>query len=207
MREFDILARLHPLELLSGFIAVMVLAAPREYFKAWIASLLGDDTPRKAGRLSWNPLVHLDPIGTITFMLFDFGWTRPIPLRPWRMKSGKRGLLLVSVAGPVLNIIEAFVFALIAKNIKENAFTFSVMYKSTKYSLTYGFFSLFPIPPLDGSKILGALLPDEYSEWYLKYEIYGTLFMLSMLVLWILPLMMHPFVNIIDKILKLWMGA
>ncbi len=206
MKTQFFIERLYPLELLSGFIAVMILAIPREYLKAWIALFLGDDTPKKAGRFSWNPFVHMDPIGTTTFILFDFGWTRPIPLRPWRMRIGKKGLLLVSAAGPLLNLVEALVFATFAKKLQCGTFAFSVMYKSAKYSLTYAFFSLLPIPPLDGSKILGALLPDEYTEWYLKYEVYGVLFMLGILLLWILPLMMHPFVTFIDSIVNSWIG-
>ncbi len=198
------LERLAPNELLSGFLAVSILAIPREYLKAWIALLLGDDTPKKAGRLSVNPLVHLDPIGTIAFMIFDFGWTRPVPLRPWKMK--KYGLLIVAISGPILNVFEAIMFAGIAKNLAKQSFAFEIFYKSTLYSFTYSVFSLFPIPPLDGSKILEALLPEKYSSWVMKYEVYGTLFLLSLLALWILPLMMDPFVKMINSFVNSMVG-
>ncbi len=200
----NFLERLAPREILSGFLAVSILAIPREYLKAWIALLLGDDTPKKAGRLSLNPLVHLDPIGTAAFILFDFGWTRPVPIRPWKMK--KHGLLIVSISGPALNIMEAVIFAGITKNLLRNSFAFDVFYKSTLYSFTYSVFSLFPIPPLDGSKILEALLPERYSSWIVKYEVYGTLFLLALLVLWILPLMMDPFVNMINSFVSSMIG-
>ncbi len=193
--------------LATGFLAVLILALPREYLKGWLAYALGDDTPKKAGRLSWNPFVHLDPIGTVAFMLFDFGWTRPVPVRFWKMRLRKVGLLIVSISGIALNVIEAVIFGRLAKRFESDTFTFETFYKSAKYSLTYALFSLFPIPPLDGSRILGSLLPDEYTEWYLKYEVYGILFMLSLLVLWILPLIMSPFVKFIDTALEFLVGG
>jgi len=196
----------HPVELISGFLAVAFLALPRGYLQGWIALFFGDDTPKQTKRMSWNPFVHLDPVGTVAFILFDFGWTRPIPIRPWKMKSRRWGLLAVSVAGPIINLVEALIFAEIAKSVKADSFTFDVMYKSAKYSLTYSFFSLFPIPPLDGSKILGALLPEDYMEWYVKYQIYGILFMLGILVLWILPIMMNPFVKFFDMLINSIIG-
>ncbi len=194
------------LDALTGFLAVLILALPREYLKGWFASLLGDDTPKRAGRLSWNPFVHLDPVGTIAFILFDFGWTRPVPIKYWKMRLRKVGLFLVSIAGPVINVVEALVFGRLARDMRDNAFVYYTLYKSAKYSLTYAFFSLLPIPPLDGSRILGSLLPDEYTEWYIKYEVYGILFMLALLVLWILPLIMNPFVNMLNDILGVFMG-
>ena len=168
---------------------------------------MGDETPKRAGRLSWNPFVHLDPVGTLTFIVFDFGWTRPMPVKYWRMKFRKWGLLLVSLVGPVVNLIEALVFSKLARDFKSDSFAFQTFYKSAKYSLTYAFFSFFPIPPLDGSRILGALLPEEYTDWYIKYEVYGILFMLALLVLWILPLMMSPFVSILNNILNAFMNS
>ncbi len=194
------------LDFIAGFIAVALLAFPREYLKSYLALLLGDDTPKKAGRLSLNPFVHLDPVGTIAFILYGFGWTRPVPVRPWRMKIRKWGLLLVSAVGPILNFFEAYIFSSIAKNLQPDTFVYTVFYKSVKFSLVYSIFSLFPIPPLDGSRILGALLPDEYTEWYMKYEIYGVFFMLALLLLWILPLMMNPLVEFTNGIVSYLMN-
>ncbi len=201
----DFVQRFYPLNLVSGFIAVSILAIPREYLKGWLALVLGDDTPKKAGRLSFNPLVHLDPIGTAAFIIFDFGWTRPIPLRPWKL--GKKRLLIVAISGPILNIVEAVVFAILARDAVHETFIFDVLYKSAKYSFTYAMFSLFPVPPLDGSKILEALLPEKYTSWIVKYEVYGVLFLLALLVLWILPLMMSPFVKMIDTFMEVMVGV
>ncbi len=192
--------------LLSGFIAVLLVVAPREYVKAYVAYRLGDPTPKKVGRISLNPLVHLDPIGTVTFILFDFGWSRPVPIRPWNLKSGRKSFLVVSLLGPIAGVLCSACFGFMARYLNDYSFVFLVLRKATKYSLTYTIFSLFPIPPLDGSRILGALLPSSYTEWYLKYEVYGTLFMLALLLLWIMPMVMDPFVNFIEMVVSKILG-
>ncbi len=192
--------------LLSGFIAVLLVVAPREYIKAYIAYRLGDPTPKKVGRISLNPFIHLDPIGTIAFILFDFGWSRPVPIRPWNLRKGRKSFLIVSLLGPITGIVSFICFGLIARFYNDHVFIFLILRKATKYSLTYTIFSLFPIPPLDGSRILGALLPSNYTEWYLKYEVYGTLFMLALLALWIIPMVMDPFVNFIEVLVSKILG-
>ena len=186
-------------DIIIGFAAVVMVAYPRELIKGLIAYKFGDSTPMEAGRLSLNPFIHLDPIGTTTFILFDFGWSRPVPVRFWRLKNGKKGLFLVSITGPMVNLLIFIIFGFSARYFKENSVIFDFFYKTAKYSLTYSLFSLFPIPPLDGSRILGSLLPSEYTEWYMKYEIYGILFLLALVFLWIMPLVMNPFVNFIDN--------
>jgi len=184
----------------TGFLAVVMIVLPREYIKARIAVALGDPTPRKVGRVTLNPFVHLDPIGTITFVLWDFGWSRPVPIRPWNIKGGRKVFLLVSLIGPTINILCFFAYGYLAKSVSaSDGYVFETLSKAAKYSLTYALFSLFPIPPLDGSRILGALLPKEYTEWYLKYEIYGVLFMLALVALWIMRLVMNPFIQFIEQ--------
>jgi len=184
----------------TGFLAVVMTVLPREYIKARIAVALGDSTPRKVGRVTLNPFVHLDPIGTITFVLWGFGWSRPVPIRPWNIKGGRKVFLLISLIGPTINILCFFAYGYLAKSIStSDGYVFETLKKAAKYSLTYALFSLFPIPPLDGSRILGALLPKEYTEWYLKYEIYGVLFMLALVALWIMRLVMNPFIQFIER--------
>ncbi|MDK2886276.1 MAG: hypothetical protein PWP54_834 [Thermosipho sp. (in: thermotogales)] len=182
-----------------GFLSVILVVLPREYLKAFVITKLGDLTPKKLGRLSLNPFVHLDPIGTITFILFDFGWSRPVPTTLIKSKKSRKKLILVSIIGPIFGIILFVIYGIISKYLKDTYF-YLIFYKATKWSLTYAIFSMFPIPPLDGSRFLGAFLPDEYIEWYLKYEVYGILFMLGLLIIWILPLIMSPFVNFIENL-------
>ncbi|MFN3283402.1 MAG: site-2 protease family protein [Pseudothermotoga sp.] len=184
-----------------GFVAVILTVVPREYLKARLAIFFGDQTPAKVGRVSLNPFVHLDPIGTITFIFLDFGWSRPVPIRPWNLKGRKKTFLLVSFVGPIVGVLCFLIYGLFARSLQnKDSYVFETLFKAAKFSLTYVIFSLFPIPPLDGSRILGALLPEHYTEWYLKYEVYGVLFLLALVVLWIVPLVMSPFMNFIDKL-------
>jgi len=192
---------------ITGFIAVVLTVVPREYLKARAAVFFGDQTPAKVGRASLNPFVHLDPIGTVTFIFLDFGWSRPVPIRPWNLRGRKKTFLLVSLVGPIVGVLCFLIYGLFARAVqnKEN-YVFETLFKAAKFSLTYALLSLFPIPPLDGSRVLGALLPEHYTEWYLKYEVYGILFLLALVVLWIMPLVMSPFVNFVDKLTVLVTG-
>ncbi|SHH18901.1 Zn-dependent protease (includes SpoIVFB) [Thermosipho atlanticus DSM 15807] len=185
--------------LTTGFLAVILVILPREYVKAYTITKLGDQTPKKLGRLSLNPFVHLDPIGTISFILFNFGWSRPVPTIPLKSSKLKKSLLITSIIGPVFGIILFVIYGIITRNI-DNRYLFLIFYKATKWSLTYAIFSMLPIPPLDGSRFLSAFLPGEYIEWYVKYEVYGILFMLALLFIWILPLVMSPFVAFIENL-------
>ncbi|MEJ5228573.1 MAG: site-2 protease family protein [Pseudothermotoga sp.] len=193
--------------IITGFIAVILAVVPREYFKARVAVFFGDQTPAKVGRVSLNPFVHLDPIGTIAFVFLNFGWSRPVPVRPWNLRGRRKTLLFVSLLGPAIGALCFLAYGILARAIEDKqSYIFETLFKAAKFSLTYALFSLFPIPPLDGSRILGALLPEHYTEWYLKYEVYGVLFLLALLVLWIIPLVMSPFVNFIDKLTVLVTG-
>ncbi|MDI6863245.1 MAG: site-2 protease family protein, partial [Pseudothermotoga sp.] len=84
-------------QIVTGFLAVVLTIVPREYFKARLAVRLGDQTPAKVGRTSLNPFVHLDPIGTLAFIFLNFGWSRPVPVRPWNLRKRRKHFLLVSL--------------------------------------------------------------------------------------------------------------
>ncbi|HBT38965.1 MAG: Peptidase M50 [Thermotoga sp. 50_1627] len=193
-------------QIVTGFLAVVLTIVPREYFKAKLAVRLGDQTPAKVGRTSLNPFVHLDPIGTLAFIFLNFGWSRPVPVRPWNLRKRRRHFLLVSLAGPAIGMVCFLLYGVLARFLNSPELTFETLSKAAKFSLTYALFSLFPIPPLDGSRILGALLPEGYTEWYLKYEVYGVLFMLALLFLWVMPLIMDPFVHFIEKLTIILIG-
>ncbi|MGB9790251.1 site-2 protease family protein [Thermotoga caldifontis] len=193
-------------QIVTGFVAVILTVVPREYFKARLAVRLGDQTPQKVGRTSLNPFVHLDPIGTVAFIFLNFGWSRPVPIRPWNLKKGKKHFLLVSSIGPATGMVCFLFYGILARSLSNFELAFETFSKAARFSLTYALFSLFPIPPLDGSRILGALLPEGYTEWYMKYEVYGVLFMLALLFLWIMPLIMNPFIHFIEKLTILLTG-
>ena len=152
----------------------------------YVSTKLGDPTPRIQGRLSLNPLVHLDPVGTILMILTGFGWAKPVEVNPMYYKDRKKGMALVAIAGPLSNLLLAFVSLLIY-------FLFAVIIHYTKigisakllqivgtacsYSaqvnLCFFVFNLIPIPPLDGSRILGMFLKDSTYYKMMQYERYS----------------------------------
>lgn len=151
---------------------------------------LGDPTPKVEGRLTLNPMKHLDPIGTLCLIVFKFGWAKPVRVNPRYYKNPKWGMALVGLAGPLANYLTAFLAGLFcilmirfapATQLTEIVCTF-LMYV-IMINVGLGTFNLIPIPPLDGSKIVGAILPEEAYYQYMKYQKYGTFMILGLLIL------------------------
>jgi Zn-dependent protease len=144
-----------------------------EVSHGWVAESLGDSTAKDLGRLSLNPLNHLDPIGSVLVPLFLFlsgspiliGWAKPVPVNPYNLRDKKYGMLKVALAGPLANFIVAVFFALVIRFLPPSALNLVVFLQIIMtYNLLLGFFNLIPIPPLDGSNILFSLLPEKFSE-------------------------------------------
>ena len=152
--------------------------------------LLGDPTPKEQGRLSLNPMKHLDPIGTLCLILFGFGWAKPVMVDPRYYKNPKWGMALVALGGPFANFIIALLSGLVLTLIQLHApytQTIEIIFNFFLYlmliNIGLGVFNLIPIPPLDGSKIIGAVLPDNAYNQYMKYQKYGMIFILGLLIL------------------------
>lgn len=167
------------ISILSSCFVVFCCLPVHELAHGYIAYKLGDDTAKKQGRLTFNPFAHLNPIGTIMIFLFGIGYARPVPVNPNRFKNPKGGMALVAIAGPLSNLLMAFMFNFVyialAANFNMTGFMGAVMYFfyfAAWVNITLAVFNLFPIPPLDGSKVLAALLPNRIYNKYMMYERY-----------------------------------
>lgn len=168
------------------FFIVVPSAIIHEYFHAWTANYLGDETAKNEGRLTLNPLAHIDVFGTLLMPLsfylisggtFVFAYAKPVPFNPYNLKNQKIGIPLVALAGPLANLLTAFLFALAIRILPfgDSNFIFGfVVYANILLAI----FNLIPIPPLDGSKILFHLLPSSFDNFKVFLEHYGFLILL-----------------------------
>lgn len=175
--------------------AVLIAITFHEYAHAFAADKLGDDTPRRQGRLSLNPLAHLDPIGSIMLVFAGFGWGKPVEINPRsfnRTISMSAGEAIVSIAGPLMNFILAILFSIIYFAIIKFAPAFgftqigaillALLQITISINIGLGVFNLIPLPPLDGSKVLNHFLPYNAKEWFARYS---QVFYIIFVVLWI----------------------
>jgi len=167
-------------------IPVFLLALTiHEYAHGWVADRLGDQTARLQGRLSLNPLAHLDPIGTIAIVLIGFGWARPVPVDVRYLRKPRRDMMLIAAAGPVSNLVMAALAAFASRMIPWGALGMEwawvilplrvMLYMGVGVNVLLAVFNLLPIPPLDGSRVLSGLLPLRQAISYSRLEPYGFL--------------------------------
>ncbi len=204
-----------------AIIAVLIISIVlHEMAHGYAANALGDPTARLAGRLSGNPLVHLDPLGSVIIpaLLFFgnagilFGWAKPVPYNPYNLNNKKYGEALVAAAGPAVNILLAFIFAMIirAADILSLSSSFVEIASYVVYiNILLACFNMIPFPPLDGSKILMAFLPfaaqQKYRAMIASIERYG--FIVTFLVIFIfINIFWGPFSVIIGSIFELMTG-
>ncbi len=177
------------LELLLSLPPLLLALTVHEYFHGFIAYRMGDPTAKFAGRLTFNPLKHIDPIGFIAFLLFRFGWAKPVPVNPYNFYDYKKGMVLTSIAGPGSNLGLAFISGMIIRIAGTSLATpallpLAIMLKlSLFYNLILCAFNLIPIPPLDGSNVLFYFLPDRYA--YIRYQLekYGFLILVGLILI------------------------
>ena len=161
-----------------------------EYAHGWMALKFGDPTAKMLGRLSLNPLVHLDPIGTLMLFLVHFGWAKPVPVDPRYFSDPKRQMLWVALAGPVANMILAFASGLLIVGFASSNLMFdsstalfgNMLVYSLQINLALAVFNMLPIPPLDGSKILRGLLPYRHEHIAVEMERYGPWVLMSIIL-------------------------
>lgn len=183
-----------------------------EIAHGWAAYRLGDSTAKYSGRLSLNPLVHLDPIGFFLFPLFTliisfgkgpiFGWAKPVPINPYNFSDQKWGELKVAIAGPSTNFLIALFFGLIIRFVALPSFLLTLFSIICLYNIFWGIFNLLPVPPLDGSHILFSFLGDHAYNIKIAFQQYGLLLLFLILFIgldFIQPLVFKIFVLITNQ--------
>jgi Zn-dependent protease len=205
------------------FQQLLLLAPPillaltfHEFSHAFVANKYGDDTAKRSGRLTLNPLAHLDPLGTIMIFLVHFGWAKPVPVNPYNLRNPKRDMMWISAAGPLSNMLLALISGLLLRlisiagimpdrNSMMGVLLIMIVW-SLQINLALAIFNILPIAPLDGSKILFGILPARFAKQIYLLERYGP-FVLMGLILFgmitkvsILGQMIWPFVRFFSNL-------
>lgn len=208
---------------MSDFITEFIILAPpllfaltfHEFAHGFVAWRLGDPTAKNGGRLTLNPLKHLDPLGTIAFFIIKLGWAKPVPVNPAYFKNPRKDMLWVALAGPATNLILAVISAILTKAIwlLANILPYStaveavlvplnaMLIASVWINLVLCIFNFLPIPPLDGSRILTGLLPDRLAMSYLKFERFGFVIILVLAFSGLLSKAILPIISFANSLL------
>ena len=186
--------------------ALLIALTIHEYAHARVAVWMGDDTPKIMGRLTLNPIAHLDPFGLIMLWLFKFGWAKPVPINPNNFKNWRKGTILVSLAGPGANImmalLAAIIYGLLAKFQLMSGNVDTVLKFTYSYNIIFAVFNLIPLPPLDGSKVLMNLLPGRQAYMFEKIEPYAPFILLALVYLNVINVIITPFYNAVSFIIS-----
>lgn len=192
------------IHMLYMLIPIILALSVHEFAHAFVADKMGDPTARISGRMTMDPTSHVDILGFLSLLFFGFGWAKPVPINPMNFKNRKSGMILVSLAGPLSNLILAIIFSILYKfvaPILDMLALYYILQYGVIINISLMIFNLIPVPPLDGSKILASLLPYKYEAKFYEYERYLYIILIVLLITGVIrfilsPLMM-PFLNIL----------
>jgi len=171
------------MDILYLLIALAVCISVHEAAHAWTAYKLGDPTAKMAGRVSLNPLRHLDPLGTVMIFIAHFGWGKPVPFNYYNLNHPRRDAALIAIAGPLSNLVTAFLIAILFKYIQTMpVFLMGVLRATFSLSIILFLFNLLPIAPLDGSKLIGLIVPRSKEDWYQRFLAQGPFYLILLIV-------------------------
>lgn len=184
--------------------AVLWALSFHEFCHGWVAFKLGDRTAAAQGRLSLNPLAHLDLWGTLMLIVFHFGWAKPVPINSRYFKYPRRDIALVSLAGAAGNFLTALVCGILIRLFtpffQDHWALGQFMYTLLGVNIGLGVFNLIPIPPLDGSKVLAVMLPPSAMRTFFFLEQYGMIIILILVFTNVLPIIMSPIMNFMFRL-------
>lgn len=177
-----------PQYIIATLVAFVLGITVHEFSHAWSALMLGDDTAQRQGRVTLNPLAHLDPVGSIGILFlviggFGIGWGRPVPIVPSRLRGHRRGMGVTAIAGPVSNVILAAIFVIPLRfgHVETGSAAYVFLRQIVVINILLAAFNMIPIPPLDGSKILTGVLPNFWYPYLAKLEQYGVVVLLVLI--------------------------
>lgn len=177
--------------LLLSVVPALICITLHELAHGYVAYRLGDDTAKRAGRLTLNPLRHIDIMGLLMMIVFKFGWAKPVPVNMWKFKNPKKGMAITAAAGPIANLLIAlvflflygFLFALLHRPGRSLNWLLEMLYITAYLSIALAIFNIIPIPPLDGSKVLFSCISDRAYTKLMYYERYGMIILLVLVLL------------------------
>jgi len=173
--------------LIAGLVALLVGLTFHEFSHALTADQLGDHRPRAMGRLTLNPIAHVDPIGALMLVVAGFGWAKPVMVNTAALRGGRRSMALVAFAGPIANVVVAVAFAVIFRIMDlvgvESGFFLNLVALIVQLNILLAIFNLIPIPPLDGYNVLLAYLPPRQAVTIQQYAPYGIIILLLLIFL------------------------
>ena len=199
MFDFNIMS------LVAGIPGLIIAMVVHEYAHARVAVAMGDFTPRMMGRLTLNPVAHIDPIGLLMLFFVQFGWAKPVMINPRNFRDWKKGEVLVSLAGPGANLLTAFAAVLLMAVCMKMGFAMSygfrtVLYLIIIYNINFAIFNMIPLPPLDGSKVLMAFLPGEWAFKLMSIERYSFLILIVLMMTPVLGSILIPLQRLVFAI-------